>query len=140
MGRRASSFMEYAIVLGLVSLVLTGMNIYIKRGVQGKIKDMTDYFISKEQVVNVNPSAETNSQSNSSYSSKIDTQGLIGGGMRTILSDTADIEARSTTIDTDIPYIEKDFVPAEAGYVGSPVKEEQVKAAEVGVAVTKGSN
>ena len=120
---KGSSFMEYAIVLGIASLVLVGMNTYIKRGLQCKIKDMTDYFIGKEQVVNANPTTQTTSQSKSAYSSNVDTQGFIGGGMRTLLSDKADIEAASRTIDTDMPYVEKDFVPAEAGYVGQPAGE-----------------
>ncbi|MBN2097052.1 MAG: hypothetical protein JW714_01085 [Candidatus Omnitrophica bacterium] len=34
---------EYGVVLALVALVLTGMTIYIQRGLQGRYKDATDF-------------------------------------------------------------------------------------------------
>lgn len=51
----ADALIEYALVLGIVSLALIGMNTYIKRGVQGRIKSMADNFISKEQVIEADP-------------------------------------------------------------------------------------
>jgi len=35
--------MEYAIVIGLVIAAALGMQIYVKRNLQGKMKDATDY-------------------------------------------------------------------------------------------------
>jgi hypothetical protein len=40
-----SAIAEYALILGLVGLALAAMNIYIKRGMQGQVKDMTDLFL-----------------------------------------------------------------------------------------------
>lgn len=40
--RKGQSTMEYAIVIGLVIAAAVGMQIYVKRGLQGKIRDATD--------------------------------------------------------------------------------------------------
>ena len=47
---KAQSFVEYALLLSLVLAALGAMNIYAKRSIQAKVKDMTDFFISPEQV------------------------------------------------------------------------------------------
>lgn len=39
---RAQNLSEYAIVLGLVSLALVGMQLYIKRGMQGRLRDLAN--------------------------------------------------------------------------------------------------
>lgn len=41
--KKAQSTAEYAIILALVIGAVTAMQIYIKRGMQGKIKDVVDY-------------------------------------------------------------------------------------------------
>jgi len=40
--KRGQSTMEYAIVIGLVIAAAVGMQIYVKRGLQGKIRDATN--------------------------------------------------------------------------------------------------
>ncbi len=40
--QKAQSISEYVVLISLVSLALTGMSLYIKRGVQGVIKDTAD--------------------------------------------------------------------------------------------------
>lgn len=138
--RFGSSFMEYAIVLGLISLVLTGMNIYIKRGIQGKVKDMTDYFFkSKEQAADPYPTAIVISQSDTASVSSAEMQESTGGGRITALSDGSTMEAVSTIIDTDVPYFEKNFVAAEEGQVEVPqLEKEQANAAEQGASAGSG--
>jgi hypothetical protein len=42
---RASAITEYALILGTVFLSLVGMNIYLKRGIQARVKDLTTHFI-----------------------------------------------------------------------------------------------
>ncbi len=130
--KRGSSFMEYVIVIGIVSLLLTGMNIYIKRGIQAKLKDMTDYFITNKQEAEINPSTITESQSNAGYSSNLDTQLLLGGGSRVTLSDSASISAASRTIDSNIPYNEKNFVSAPEGFIEPSEIQTQENAAQAG--------
>lgn len=41
--RKGQSTAEYAIVIGLVIAAAVAMQVYVKRGLQGKIKDATDY-------------------------------------------------------------------------------------------------
>lgn len=48
LNRKASAIMEYAIVLGVVSLALNGMSVYLKRGIQAKAKDLTTSLIVKD--------------------------------------------------------------------------------------------
>jgi len=40
---RGQSTAEYAIVIGLVIAAAVGMQVYVKRSLQGKIKDAVDY-------------------------------------------------------------------------------------------------
>ena len=116
LNRIASSFMEYMVILGIVSAVLWGMNIYVKRGVQGKVKDLTDSFIGKQQETDISPTAETISTTTSAYDSTVDTQGFLGGGSRVSSLDKVDYGAESTIVDTDIPDTAGNFVPASSGY------------------------
>ena len=102
--KRGSSFMEYLVILGIISAVLWGMNVYVKRGVQAKMKDLTDSFIGKEQEADSSPTAVTTSSSSSAYDSTVDTRGSIGGGWRVSSSDKVDFEASSKIVDTDVPY------------------------------------
>lgn len=39
--RKAQSLAEYAIVISIVSAALVGMSFYLKRGIQGRIRDLT---------------------------------------------------------------------------------------------------
>ena len=41
--RKGQSTAEYAIVIGLVIAAAVAMQIYVKRGLQGKVKDAVDY-------------------------------------------------------------------------------------------------
>lgn len=41
--RKGQSTAEYAIVIGLVIAAAIGMQIYVKRSIQGKMKDAADY-------------------------------------------------------------------------------------------------
>jgi hypothetical protein len=45
---RASATTEYAFILGTVFLSLIGMNIYLKRGIQARVKDLTTHLIVKD--------------------------------------------------------------------------------------------
>ncbi|MFA4853985.1 MAG: hypothetical protein WC616_01360 [Candidatus Omnitrophota bacterium] len=108
--------MEYMVILGIISAVLWGMNIYVKRGVQGKVKDLTDSFIGKEQETDISPTAVTTSSAKSDYDSTVDTQGSLGGGWRVSSSEKMDYEAESKIVDTDVPYTSSDPVTAEQGY------------------------
>ncbi|MDP2928386.1 MAG: hypothetical protein Q8N80_06290 [Candidatus Omnitrophota bacterium] len=47
--RRGQNLVDLALIIGVVGLVFVGMNTYIQRSVQGKVKDLTDYIISDKQ-------------------------------------------------------------------------------------------
>lgn len=40
--KRGQSTAEYAILIGVVIAAVVGMQVYVKRGLQGKVKDVTD--------------------------------------------------------------------------------------------------
>ncbi|HNW39391.1 MAG TPA: hypothetical protein PL125_07235 [Candidatus Omnitrophota bacterium] len=47
--RRGQNLVDLALIIGVVGLVIISMEVYIRRGVQGKVKDMADYAISGSQ-------------------------------------------------------------------------------------------
>jgi hypothetical protein len=49
--RKGQSTAEYAIVIGLVIGAAVAMQVYVKRGLQGKVKDATDYVDSDSGTV-----------------------------------------------------------------------------------------
>lgn len=115
-GKAASSFMEYVLILGVASALLIGMNTYLKRGIQGRLKEMADYFISPTQLVEINP---TLSQTNTLSEATINNQGFLGGGTRQVLLETRNIQAKSSVKDIEPPF-QAPFTPAESGAVISP--------------------
>lgn len=112
----AASFLEYTIILGVVSALLMGMNTYVKRGIQGRLKEMTDYFISNEQLVEVNP---TSSESKTTSKATSNNQSFLGGGNRQRQSETRDISAKSS-VEFREPIFVAPFTSAKEGEV-SPV-------------------
>ncbi len=47
--KRGQNLTEVALIIGIVGLVLIGMEVYTRRGIQAKVKDLTDNMIGKEQ-------------------------------------------------------------------------------------------
>lgn len=45
---KAQSVVEYALMLSVVYLAIAGMNLYLKRGIQAKVKDLTTNLIAKD--------------------------------------------------------------------------------------------
>jgi len=78
--RKADSLAEYALVLGIVSLALIGMNMYIKRGFQGRMKEMSDKFISSQQVNEMDPTTVTNSLTKTMVPNTVAARELLSGG------------------------------------------------------------
>lgn len=119
MRKSGNAFLEYAIVLGTCLGVILGMSAYVKRGLQGRIKDMTDFFISAEQVSQVK--GITNSLSNTVSGSGFFAQTLNGGATRLFVGETKDIilasRAEDEKSDGSLP-----FVPAEEGNVAAPIR------------------
>lgn len=131
--KRASAFMEYAIVLGVVAAAFFTMNIYIKRGLQARVKDMADYFINEGQevqVVQIDPNVTTTSDSNVISNSTFTNEMFLEGERKLALLDNTTVTASSTIKDLGRPSYQPDTVeviPAEAGQVvvpGRPKEDE----------------
>jgi len=45
--KKGQSISEYVLILALVALVLTGMQVYVRRGLQGRVKDVADSTIAE---------------------------------------------------------------------------------------------
>lgn len=113
--KTASSFLEYMVILGIVSAVLLGMNVYVKRGVQAKVKDLTDALIGTEQVVDISPTATITSTTTNEQDATVNTRVSIGGGWRIEGLENIGFTGHSEITDTDVPYTPSGFVPAEEG-------------------------
>jgi len=99
--RKGQSTAEYAIVIGLVIAAAVGMQVYVKRSIQAKIKDAADY----------NDSSASSMLTTSQYEPDYATSGPItsirdvteqantstgGGVVRTILG-TGDVSTKTGT-------------------------------------------
>lgn len=70
--------MDLALIIGVVGLVFIGMEVYIKRGIQGKVKDLTDYIVSDKQ----SAGDAADRTSGFSSSSNMTSEEFKGGGRR----------------------------------------------------------
>lgn len=119
--KSASIFMEYAMVIAVVSLAIVTMNIYMKRGMQGRLKEMTDYFISNEQLVEIDP---VTSDSNTTTDTTTVEDTNIGGGTMLALLDRSETNSTSTLIDESSPY-SSPFVVADRGFITVPDRPDE---------------
>lgn len=120
MKRSGSTFMEYVLILGVVSAVFIGMDTYIKRGIQGRLKEMTDFFIGREQVIEINPSGRTTV--NTDTKSKVNAERVLGlgGSQEMRLQGITNITLTTQAEDFNVPAPPGSFMPAERGQVAPP--------------------
>lgn len=116
---RASIIMEYAIILSVALAAMTTMSIYVKRGFQGKIRGLTDYFISNEQVSDSNPKSTTVRDADSLDNMVVTSEGFTGGGVKVVTKTRKSSVAVSTLIDEDRDYTAS-ITPGDAGTVPVP--------------------
>lgn len=67
--QKAEGILEYVFIMGAISLALTTMNVYVKRGIQARIRDITHEHISQDQFI-------SNGNSQTKYSSGFTTTTL----------------------------------------------------------------
>lgn len=96
--KAATILTDYLILLGVVSLALVAMQTYVKRGVQGQVKEMTDYFIGGEQALIVDPTVHSASVSNSTMNSYNSAELLEAGRTRNAGLDIVNVEAASRSV------------------------------------------
>ena len=93
--RRAQSAVEYAVVISVVVAAVLLMQIYMKRGVQGKLRGATDEI--GEQYV---PGQVTSDYTMSSHSSRQDLVNTDGSSTSTLQDDETQSRSGSETVDT----------------------------------------
>ena len=97
---KGQNLTEVALILGIVGLVLISMEVYFKRGLQGKVKDLTDNMIGKEQLpyeVDTLGLVVNNSSSKLSSGSTATLKELEGGKRSLSGSEKTTTEYTSTT-------------------------------------------
>lgn len=72
---KAEGLSEYVFLISIVVMALLSMNVYIKRGIQAKVKDLSDALISKEHVVSINPVKTITNSTSSSFTVKDEFKG-----------------------------------------------------------------
>ncbi|MFA6358485.1 MAG: hypothetical protein WCY09_07510 [Candidatus Omnitrophota bacterium] len=98
--RKGQSTAEYAIVIGLVIAAAVAMQVYVKRGIQGKMKDATDYNDPAASMLGVTtqyePNYMTTANMTSTRQAKETAATSTGGGVtRTIVGE--DVGSRTGT-------------------------------------------
>lgn len=127
--KSASIYVEYAVILGVVALAFVAMNLYMKRGLQGRLADMSDHFISASHEADANPTAilTSNTTSNSTYVMTVDSDAVSDRGTKLTF---AELDARTRIVD-NAKSGNDDFVTADEGYSGKPdeITDEDIKMA-----------
>lgn len=104
--QRGQTLTEIALIIGVVGLALMGMEVYLKRGIQAKVKGFTNYVfdpsshspIQREEVAD---KADMISYTSSSIVGSGGEQGFIGGGKRVYSSEATSITGTSDYTHTD---------------------------------------
>lgn len=79
---KGQSTAEYAIVIGLVIAAIVAMQVYVKRGLQGKVKDAVDYKDSQDTITGTTNQYEPYYMQSTMTSSQAvsDTESTVAGG------------------------------------------------------------
>jgi hypothetical protein len=85
-GKRGQNLVDLALVIGIVGMVLMGMEVYIKRSIQGKLKAVTDHIISSGQ----SAGDAVNQNSGLTISSRMKADEFTGGGRSYQGTETSD--------------------------------------------------
>jgi len=99
MRRKAQSTAEYAIVIGLVIAAAVAMQVYVKRGLQAKIKDAADYNPTSATMLTGQPyepdylTSEMDSSSQTHERAKTD----YGGKVTRTITEEGNVSSRTGT-------------------------------------------
>ncbi|MDD5500964.1 MAG: hypothetical protein PHH57_04680 [Candidatus Omnitrophica bacterium] len=100
---KGQSTAEYAIVIGLVIAAAVAMQVYVKRGLQGKIKDAVDYTDASDNITGqtgqYEPDYQTTSNMVSTRKSQERESTTEGGGItRSIVGDDVSTRTGTSTV------------------------------------------
>ena len=103
--KKGQSTAEYAIVIGLVIAAAVAMQVYVKRGIQGKMKDAADYNdpegakIGLGTNIQYEPNYQTTTNMQASRESSEETESKEGGSVvRTIKGEDVSKRTGKSTI------------------------------------------
>jgi Flp pilus assembly pilin Flp len=102
MRNNGQSIIEYAIVLGVVAVVLASMSLYFRRGIQSVVKAAADEAGNQEDAEDINPVtgtsvfSEVRRQSETTYRQ----QTQEGGDQTSAISSTGIATGTSTSVST----------------------------------------
>lgn len=74
--RKGQNLVDLAVILGVAGLIFVTMQTYVKRGVQGKVKDATDLILSSTQA---DAEGSTYQQANTETDSNMNKSTFVGG-------------------------------------------------------------
>ena len=97
---KAQSISEYAVLLMLVAAAISGMTIYMKRGVQAGIKDVADLIGNQQDYEDFDPlkGARSNSDIHQYTNSSTTTEKALGGGVTTYIDSSSNSSGTSTYV------------------------------------------
>lgn len=108
LSKRAQTTAEYAILIAIVVGAVVAMQIYVKRGIQGRVRNVVDYVENPEAAKGVSatfngeqyePYYATSEMTSSRKTAITDEAQAGGAGKKTITGDTS---ARTGTQTTDL--------------------------------------
>jgi len=108
---RGMTLIEYGLILIIVVVAFFAMNIYMKRGIQGRIKDMTDVFISNEQK-DSGDFAKRESETNVTTDATEIEETFAGGSRQIDSTITSKVSSNTTAYDEDTNFI-GDYTPVD---------------------------
>ena len=111
LNRKAQSTLEYAIIIAVVVGALVAMQVYIKRGLQGRLKqaadDMGEQFTAQYSTANYSTQTNTTTTENS-----------IGGSNPVVYSNTTQNQTRNAT--ENVQSLENEYWGPSATTPGTP--------------------
>ena len=99
---KGQNLSEIVIVFAVVGLVLAGMQVYVRRGIQGRVRDLTDSIIKGKQFTPDDPDSDSKTTSNSRVKSTNNTivTTRTGGLVDKSVDEGGTLASSSTTITT----------------------------------------
>jgi len=98
LNRRGQNLAEVVIIFTIISLALVAMQPYVKRGIQGRVKDLTDSIIDSKQIASTSDSESGNSKTNTTNVTTVRTK--TGGLVYKTVDETGTLTSYSETKNT----------------------------------------
>lgn len=102
LSKRGQNLTEIVLLIGIVSLVFIGMEVYFKRGLNGRVKDLTDSLIGKKQAAYQQDTSGlkiNTSVADSVFNSTATVEEVSGGGKSLQSTENSNVDYSSTTED-----------------------------------------